>query len=62
VVDVALTGEAANASPGSFRMPAPGTVDVAAGDEWLRLRGLRADGHAVALVTLLDADRLEDGA
>jgi len=61
ILDVARTGVACDARPGVVRARAPAAVDVATGDEWLRVRSVRHDGHPLAPATLLGEGRLDDG-
>jgi methionyl-tRNA formyltransferase len=61
IIDVAHTGVACDARPGVLRSPAPPAVDVATGDEWLRVRSVRHDGRALPPAMLLEAGRLDDG-
>jgi len=61
ILDVACTGVACDARPGMVRAQAPPAIDVATGDEWLRVRSVRHAGRAIAPATLLGEGRLEDG-
>jgi methionyl-tRNA formyltransferase len=59
---VASTGEACSETPGTVRLRSGTDVDVATGDEWLRLERLSVEGELVEPALVLDSgDVLEDG-
>jgi methionyl-tRNA formyltransferase len=62
VCGVAPTGEACSEAPGTVRVRGATEVEVATGDEWLRLVRLSVDGELVEPARVLDSgDVLEDG-
>lgn len=62
LVRVALTGERCEREPGTLRRDEQGAIDVATGDEWLRLIVLEADGRRVEPAKALrGVDLLQEG-
>ena len=61
LLEVVSTGVVCDSPPGTVCTAVPPALDVATGDDWLRVRRVRVGGRAGAPATLLSADRLDDG-
>lgn len=62
ICGVAFTGEACSEAPGTVRVRSGAQVEVATGDDWLRLVRLSVDGELVAPARALDhGDVVGDG-